>query len=104
MIFGGLELFILLFLLLGVGVFLFLRSREQQRAGKGQPVLATWRLALASFAALVLLFSGGCSLVFLPEAVTGNPYIDPMAILMIGGVPFAVALLIWWLSMRRPSA
>jgi uncharacterized membrane-anchored protein len=82
-------------------LWLFLEYREKARAAAGKSRLATWRLAIASLAALVTIFSGGCSLVFLPEAVTGNPYIDPVAILIIGGIPFAIAVLIWWLSMRR---
>jgi hypothetical protein len=101
MIFGGFEPFILLFLLLGVGLFLWLRSREQQRATTGKSRLATWRLALASLAALVTIFAGGCSLIFLPDALSGNRYIDPTAVLVIGGIPFAIAAFIWWLSLRR---
>jgi hypothetical protein len=102
MIFGGfLDSFVVLFLLLGVGLFFWLRSREQQRRAKGQPALPAWRLALASVAALITIFSGGCSLIFVPDAVSGNRYIDPMAVLVIGGVPFAIAAFVWWLCMRR---
>lgn len=82
-------------------LWLFFEHREKARAAAGKSRLATWRLAIASLAVLIAIFSGGCSLVFLPEAVTGNQYIDPVAILIIGGIPFAIAVLIWWLCMRR---
>jgi hypothetical protein len=101
MVTGSFGLFILLFILLGIGIFLWLRAREQKRGEAGQPRLATWRLVFAAIFGLVALFAGGCSLLFVPDAVKGNQYIDPMAILVIGGIPFAVAALIVWLSLRR---
>ena len=76
-------------------------GREQARAEKGEPRLATWRILIASFFGLVVLFSGGCSLLFLPDALSGNQYIDPIAVLIIGGIPFAIACFIVWLSLRR---
>jgi uncharacterized membrane protein YbhN (UPF0104 family) len=98
---GGFGLFILLMLAIGAGLFFWLRSREGKRQAAGQTSLATWRLVLASVFGLVALFSGGCSLLFVPDAVNGNPYVDPMAILVTGGIPFAVAAFIVWLSLRR---
>jgi uncharacterized membrane protein YbhN (UPF0104 family) len=98
MMFGGFEL---VFLLVGVGIFLWLRSREQKRAGSGQTSLATWRLVLATVFALVALFSGGCSLLFIPDAMKGTQYVDPAAVLVIGGVPFALSVLFLWLSLKR---
>ena len=95
---------IIVLLAVGIGLFLWLRSREQGRAAAGQPRLATWRVLLAAFAALVMLFSGGCSLLFMPAAVRGDQYVGFSAILVMGGIPFAIALLVWWLSMRRPRA
>jgi hypothetical protein len=94
--FGGLELVVLL---LGIGVFLWLKAREDKRAAKGETRLATWRLVVASVFGLIALFSGGCSLFFLPNV--GNQYVDPAAILIVGGIPFAIAAFILWLSLRR---
>ena len=98
----------LLFVLLGIGVFLWLLSREKKRAEKGQPRLASWRLVFATIFAMIALFSGGCSLLFIPDAIRGTQYIDPGAVLMIGGVPFAISALLLWVSLRRqkdpPSA
>jgi hypothetical protein len=85
-------------------VFLWLRAREQKRADKGEPVLAAWRLAFAAFFGLVALFSGGCSLLFLAETTNGNHYVDLPAVLIIGGIPFAAAVLLTWLFLRRGAA
>lgn len=101
MVTGGFGLFILLMLAIGVGLFFWLRSREGKRQAEGQSTLATWRLVLASVFGLIALFAGGCSLLFVPDALKGNQYIDPVAILVIGGIPFAIAALIVWLSLRR---
>jgi uncharacterized membrane-anchored protein len=101
MVSGGFGLFILLLLAIGAGLFFWLRSREGKRLAAGQSVLATWRLVLASVFGLVALFAGGCSLLFVPDALKGNQYVDPVAILIVGGIPFAVAALIVWLSLRR---
>lgn len=102
MIFGGIaDLFLLLFLGLGVAFFFWRQSREKAIAAGGGVRIAGWRLVIASFALLVLLFSGGCSLAFLPDAIKGNQYVDPAVILIIGGIPFAIALLVFWLSLRR---
>lgn len=96
--------FLFIFLLVGLGFFLWLRSREDRRAEKGETRLATWRLMLATVFGLIALFAGGCSLLFLPEAITGNQYVDPAAILIIGGIPFAIAALLLWLCLRRGDA
>jgi uncharacterized membrane protein YbhN (UPF0104 family) len=94
-------LFLLAFLFLGVGIFYWLRERERKREAAGLPRLATWRLVFASAFALIALFSGGCSLLFVPDAVRGNQYIDPTAVLVIGGIPFAVAVVLLWLFLLR---
>ena len=98
MMFGGFEI---VFVLLAIGIFLWLLSREKKRAEKGGSRLANWRLVLATIFAMVALFSGGCSLLFIPDAIKGTQYIDPAAVLMIGGVPFAISVLLLWLSLRR---
>lgn len=104
MMIGGFEVMWLALALLGVGIFLWLQSRERKRAEKGQSRLAGWRLALGTVAALVMVFSGGCSLLFLPDAIKGTQYIDPLAVLIVGGIPFALALLFFWLIMKRWNA
>ncbi len=101
MVTGGFGLFILLMLAIGTGSFFWLKSREGNRQASGQTSLATWRLVVASVFGLVALFAGGCSLLFLPDAVKGNQYVDPVAILVLGGIPFAIAAFIVWLSLRR---
>ncbi len=95
------ELLFLVPLVVGVGLFLWLSAREKKRAAEGQSRLAVWRLILAAIAGLVVLFSGGCSLMLVPDAMSGNQYIDPIAILVIGGIPFGVAAVILWLALRR---
>lgn len=95
------SVFLLGLLVCGAILFFVLQRREQGRAQRGETRLATWRLLLAAVFGLVVLFSGGCSLLFLPDAISGNQYIDPVAVLIIGGIPFAVAGLIVWLSLRR---
>ncbi len=78
------------------------RPGAEQRQGKGRRSFLV--LAIAAVAAGVALFSGGCTLIFLGELARGpQHYIDAPAVLTIGGVPFAVSALIWWLSMRRKS-
>lgn len=103
MVSGVFGMILMAFLAVGIGAFLWLRNREVNRAAEGQNRLATWRLLLASFFGLIALFAGGCSLLFVPDAMKGNQYIDPVAILIIGGIPFAIATLIVWLSLRRGS-
>lgn len=95
------SVFILGLVVCGAILFFVLQRREQGLADKGSPRLATWRIILATVFGLVALFAGGCSLVFLPDALSGNQYIDPVAVLIIGGIPFAIACFIVWLSLRR---
>ncbi len=101
MLTGGFGLFFLLMLAIGAGLFFWLNSREGRRQASGQTPLATWRLVFASIFGLAALFAGGCSLLFVPDAMQGNQYVDPVAILILGGIPFAIAMFIVWLSLRR---
>lgn len=93
--------FILGLLVCGGILFYVLQRREQDRAKTGKTRLATWRLVIAAFFGLVALFAGGCALVFLPDTMRGAQYIDLTTVLIVGGIPFAVALFIVWLSLRR---
>lgn len=99
MFLGGFGGILLVFVLIGIGLFLWLRSREDKRASAGETRLATWRLVLASVFGLVALFSGGCSLLFLGSM--DGIYVDFPAILIIGGIPFAIAAILTWLFLRR---
>ena len=54
-----------------------------------------------------MLFSGGCALVFVPEALHArNAYVDWATIGVLSVPPFLGGLLIWWLAAkagrRRP--
>ena len=104
MFFGFDILILFVIVLMGVGIFLWLNAREQKRAEKGGTRLAVWRPLLATVFGLVALFSGGCSLAFLPSALRGDQYVDFAAVGILGGIPFAIAALILWLSLRRPRA
>ena len=101
MLFSGFGLILLVLAAVGIGSFYWLLTRERQRSEAGQTRLATWRLVFAAVFGLIALFSGGCSLLFVPSAVRGDQYVDPVVILVIGGVPFAIAALVVWLSLRR---
>ncbi|MFO1034824.1 MAG: hypothetical protein U1E15_12400 [Hyphomicrobiales bacterium] len=94
-------LYICIFLLIGAGIFIWLNAREKTRAEKGETRLAAWRLLLAAVFGLVALFSGGCSLLFLPSAFRGDQYADFAVIGVLGGIPFAVAALLIWLLLHR---
>jgi hypothetical protein len=86
---------------IGAACFAWLYSRENKLAASGESRLATWRLFLATLFGLIALFSGGCSLAFLPSALRGDPYVPIMLVLVIGIFPCALAVLFWWLSLRR---
>lgn len=92
---------LLIVILIGVGIFVLLLNREKARAAKGESRLATWRLILAALFGLVALFSGGCSLLFIPDLSSSNMYVDGTTVAVIGGIPFAIACLVVWLSLRR---
>ena len=95
------ALFFIGLIAVGGGLFFWLFRREENRKAAGLPRLSTWRLVIAAIFGLVALFSGGCSLLFVPDALKGNQYIDPVAVLVIGGIPFAVSCLIVLLSLWR---
>ena len=99
MFMGGFGGILLVLALIGIGLFLWLKSREDKRSEKGEKRLSTWRLVVASVFGLLALFSGGCSLLFLGSM--DGQYVDFPAILIIGGIPFAIAVLVLWLSLRR---
>ncbi len=93
------ALMILGLLLLGLVLWLLLERHENRRMARGLPRHSAGRLIFAAAAMLTMLFTGGCSLLFLSQ--DGGDFIG--LVLMFGGIPFAGGLLVWWLAMRRKS-
>jgi hypothetical protein len=87
------------------GVLWFLLDRhEKRRVARGLPRQSPLRLIFAAAALLTMLFSGGCSLLFLASLSGqsgGEQYVNLPLILLFGGPPFLVGLLVWLLAMRR---
>ena len=86
------------------GVWYVIRRRERLRAARGLSSNSGLRLVLAAAAMLTMLFSGGCSSLLLAY-LAGRSW-DEMSLIgpaipVVGGVPFAIGLLVWWLAMRR---
>src|SRR6185295_15481463 len=74
--------------------------------GKYQKMSAL-RLVFAIIGGLIMLFAGGCTLLFLVgyihDSMTrsgGEQYVNIPAILTIGGPPFLIGLGIWFLAAR----
>jgi cyanate permease len=88
-------------LALGALLWWLLDRHEKRRAAAGKARHSGLRLIFAAAALLVMLFSGGCSLLFL--AHMDGAYVTLPAILVIGGPPFLAGLLVWWLAIRRKS-
>ena len=85
--------------LMGAALWWLLDRHEQRRVVNGKPRHSPLRLVFAAAALLVVLFAGGCSLLFL--ANMDGQYVTWEAVAGLGGVPLAVSLLAWWLAMRR---
>ncbi len=88
-------------------VWYVLERRESRRRAAGLANHSGIRLVFAAAAMLLTIFAGGCSLVFLyawiADGAPSNNYVSWQAIAMLGGPPFLVGLIVWWLSMRRKS-
>jgi NO-binding membrane sensor protein with MHYT domain len=84
-------------------IWFILNLRENGRVARGLPRHSGFRLVFAAAALLILMFTGGCALIFIPDAMKGTQYVGFDAIAVLAGIPFAVALLIFWLAMRRGS-
>ncbi len=91
----------LVLILAGIGFFVWLNGREGKRQADGQPRLATWRLLLAALFGMTVLFSGGCSLIFVADSLNGNQFVGPGIVFLLGGIPFLLACLFLWLCLRR---
>lgn len=87
--------------LLGAVLWWLLDRHEKRRVLAGKPRHSALRLIFGAAALLVVLFSGGCGLLFLINA--DGLYVTWEAVSVIAGIPFAVGLAVWWLVMRRSS-
>ncbi len=93
--------------LLGLATVLWflLERHENRRALAGKPRHSSLRLVIAAVALLLLLFAGGCSLLFISDMSRPGPtYVTWEAVAIIGGIPFALGLFIFWLAMRRTTS
>ncbi len=68
---------------------------------KNLPVIH-WIFAI--FGILVMLFSGGCSIVILANFFRygrdSYGFNDPLTVAVIGGVPFLAGLVTWWFAAK----
>ena len=69
-----------------------------------KPKLTVVRWIFAVIGSLIMLFSGGCSLLILGDLASrgrwSDNYVSVEIVLLIGGVPFLLGLLIWWLAVK----
>jgi heme A synthase len=88
---------------LGWVLWLLLERHERRRANNRKTRHSGFRLALAAGALLAMLTIGVLSLLLL-MSVPGNPSAHAAAAVLIICAPlFLVALLVWWVAMRRES-
>ena len=101
-----LSLIVLAIIAVAVAWFL-LDRREDRRRAAGLSGHGGIRLMFAAAAMLLMIFSGGCSAIFLwgwiADGAPSSGYVTWEAIAVLGGPPFAAGLIVWWLSMRRKS-
>lgn len=64
--------------------------------------LSAVRWIFAIFGILIMLFTGGCSLLIFADYLQhgGGGYVDIPIILFVGGIPFLVGLLVWFLAAK----
>jgi Na+/H+ antiporter NhaC len=94
----------LILLIAGIVIWLWLDHRERRRSTDQLPRHSGLRLVFASLAALVMLFSGGCSLLlFAVEITSGKNYLfDGLpALLVAGAMPFLLGPVAFWLLVRH---
>ena len=76
----------------------------QHQPDQEKPKLTVVRWIFAVIGGLIMVFSGGCSLFVLGDlAMRGRwayNYVSVDAVLGIGGIPFVLGLLIWWLAVK----
>lgn len=96
---SGLMLLILLLLVLGFVIYWLLDRHEKRRAANGKNRHSGLRLFFASVGLLLLLFSGGCSLLFAFNA--DGIYVRWETISIIGGPFIVVGFIVWLVASRR---
>lgn len=78
--------------------------QDPTHAPSDKPKLTIVRWIFAVVGGLIMLFSGGCSLLLLGDlAMRGKwqaNYVSVDAVLGIGGIPFVIGLLLWWLAVK----
>ncbi len=99
--FEFLALIILGFAAVVAVIWFLFNLREKSRAEAGKPRHSAIRLVFAAIALLAMIFTGGCALILIPDAMKGNQYVGFDLIGILAGIPFAIALLVFWLAMRR---
>ena len=92
-------LFVLLLVALVTVIYVILERRERRRVAAGETRLSALRLIFGAMAALLMLFVGGCSLLFLMNQ--DGEYVTVGSVVIVGLQGFAVGALVWWLAMRR---
>ncbi|NNF80919.1 MAG: hypothetical protein HKN05_23095 [Rhizobiales bacterium] len=77
---------------------------QQMEPHEDKPKLTVIRWIFAVVGALIMVFCGGCSLLILGDLASrgrwSDNYVSVEIVLLIGGVPFLVGLLIWWLAVK----
>ena len=92
-------IFVLGLILLGVAIYTLLERNERRRVAVDKPRLSALRLIFGAAAGLLVLFSGGCSLLFLINQ--DGAYVTWETVTVLGLPPLAIGALVWWLAMRR---
>jgi hypothetical protein len=93
------SIFIVGLIALGAVLWWLLDRHESRRAASGQPRHSALRLVFGAAAMLLMLFSGGCGLLFL--ANMDGMYVTWQAVAILTLPALAVGLFVWWLAMRR---
>jgi hypothetical protein len=90
----------LLFLWLVLWVMLI--RHERRRAARGLPRHGAVRMLLAAAALLTIMFILGCALLVVTAHAPLLGEVDWSAVRLYVGTPFVVALIVVWLTLRRP--
>lgn len=98
---------IIILIVIAVAIWALLEWRDRRRAQTGLARHNPLRLIFAAMAVLTVVFSAGCSLLFLSDwirrGMPSNDYTSPEAIAILGLPPLVVGFLVLWLAMRRKS-
>jgi hypothetical protein len=86
---------------LGAILWLLLDRHERRREAAGQPRHSALRLIFGAAALLIMLFSGGCGLLFL--ANMDGQYVTWGVVAMFAVPPFVVGAVVWLIAMRRQT-